>query len=408
MLKVNIVGVGPGNPELLTRAAQKAINEATIIIADGRLLTEYGKGKSCYATTKIEEITAHLRAADSQKDIVSVLVSGDVGFYSLAKSLSNKLQGYDVHQYCGISSLVYFAQKLGLTWSDAKLMSMHGRNEELLLNVRENAKVFTLTGGTNTVNAICQSLVQSGFANVMVYVGEALSYPEEKITSGRAEELVTEKFASLAVMLIVNPAPHMRMAIRHGLKDECFVREDKVPMTKSEIRAVITSKMRIDVTDTVYDIGAGSGSCTVEFALHAYAGMVYAFERNAAAAKLSRLNFAKASLKNVQLLEGEALDTIQAMPAPDCVFIGGSGGTLAELLDCLYAKNPWVRVVISAITLETLADIAAYYKCKPGYDVEIVNVSVSKAKKRGNYHLLLAQNPIYIATIEKEDGEKCK
>ena len=92
------------------------------------------------------------------------------------------------------------------------------------------------------------------------------------------------------------------------------------------------------------------------------------------------------------------------MPAPDCVFVGGSGGDLCEMLDVIYAKNSECRVVINAITVETLAEVAAYYKEHPAYSLEIVNVFVARSKHLGSYNLMMSQNPVYVMTaLKKED-----
>ena len=404
MLKVNIIGIGPGNPDLLTGAARQAIAESNILIGDKRMLSAFADdSKTVYDTIKTSAIAEIAAKADPAKDVLAVLVSGDVGFFSLAKTISGKLPGCECVRYCGISSLVYFASKLQLSWDDAKIVSMHGRDQNLVAAVAQNKKVFSLTGGEHSPQALCKQLCEHGMGQVTVYVGENLSYPEEKITQGTAEEISALNFPSLSVMMLLNDEANGFVPTVHGLADDLFMRS-KVPMTKQEVRSVSMSKLMPKATDVIYDIGAGTGSCSVELALIAKQGKVWAFERNPVAVELLGKNKELFGLSNLEIIAGEALENIKAMPAPDCVFVGGSGGDLCEMLDVIYAKNSKCRVVINAITVETLAQVAAYYKEHEDYSLEIVNVFVARGKHLGSYNLMIAQNPVYVMTaLKKED-----
>lgn len=404
MLQVNIIGIGPGNPELLTTAARRAIAESNILIGDKRMLTAFScEGKAVYDTIKTADIAEIAAQADPEKDIIAVLVSGDVGFFSLAKTISGKLPDCNCTRYCGISSLVYFASKLQMSWDDAKIVSMHGRQQNLAAAVYRNTKVFSLTGGENSPQVLCRSLCEHGLENVKVYVGENLSYPEEKITEGTALEISKMEFPSLSVMMIMNDDAVNVEPVVHGLADELFMRS-KVPMTKQEIRSVSMSKLMPKATDVIYDIGAGTGSCSIELALLANKGKVWAFERNPVAVELIHKNMALFDIDNLEVIAGEALENIKEMPAPDCVFVGGSGGDLCDMLDIIYTKNNKCRVVINAITVETLAEVVNYYKDRTDYSLEIVNVCVARSKKLGSYNLMMAQNPVYVMTaLKKED-----
>lgn len=402
MLRVNIVGIGPGNPELLTGAAIKAIKESNILIGDKRMLAAFAEAdKKIYDTIKTADIVEIAASANPEKDVLAVLVSGDVGFFSLAKTISGKLPDCECVRYCGISSLVYFAAKLQLSWDDAKIVSMHGRKQNLVAAVAENKKVFSLTGGEHTPQMLCAQLCEHGLDDVQVYVGENLSYPEEKITVGTAAEISKQNFPSLSVMMVINEQAAKYQPVVHGLADELFTRS-KVPMTKQEVRSVSMSKLMPKATDKIYDIGAGTGSCSVELALLANKGQVWAFERNPEAVALIHKNKDLFGIENLEIIAGEALENIKDMPAPDCVFVGGSGGDLCEMLDIIYAKNTDCRVVINAITIETLAEVADYYKKHQDYSLEIVNVCVARSRKLGSYNLMMAQNPVYVMTALKK------
>ena len=401
MLRVNIVGIGPGNPRLLTGAAREAIEQSTILIGDKRMLANFASGKRTYDTIKTAEICKICGEADADKDVVSVLVSGDVGFFSLTKTISGKLPDCECVRYCGISSLVYFAQLLEMSWDDAKIVSMHGRRQNFIEAVAHNKKVFALTGGENSPQALCAKLCAHGLGSVTVYVGENLSYGDEKVTCLTAEEGAEKTFGSLSVMMIINEDAKALAHNVHGLSDDLFIRS-KVPMTKQEIRAVSVSKLMPQETDVIYDIGAGTGSCSIELALQAKRGMVYAFERNPEALELIEKNKELFGVENLTVVAGEASENLEAMPVPDCVFIGGSGGNLCKMLDCIYSKNASCRVVVNAITVETLIEVVEYYKQREGYALDIVNVFAARAKKLGAYNLMMSQNPVYIMTALKK------
>jgi precorrin-6Y C5,15-methyltransferase (decarboxylating) CbiT subunit len=120
-------------------------------------------------------------------------------------------------------------------------------------------------------------------------------------------------------------------------------------MTKSEVRSVVLSKLRLRENDIVYDIGAGTGSVSVEAALIARSGHVYAFEREAEGCRLIRENALKLGASNLTVIEGSVPDTLNGLPVPDAVFIGGSGGSLDEIGESLLHSNPRLRLVVSAV-----------------------------------------------------------
>ncbi|NCD08640.1 MAG: precorrin-6y C5,15-methyltransferase (decarboxylating) subunit CbiE [Negativicutes bacterium] len=399
MLKINIIGIGPGNPDLLTKEAASAIDESNVLIGDGRMLAAYAKPeKMVYETFSTSKILEIIQQLDPLDNTVGILVSGDVGFFSLAKIITDKLENCDVKRYCGISSLVYFAQALNMSWDDAKIISMHGRNNNIVAAVSQNKKVFSLTGGENSPSVLCKELCKHGLGDCLVYVGEYLSYSEEKITKGLAKEICSMSFLSLSVMMIINNNANSDFSRRvHGLPDEAFIRS-KVPMTKQEIRAISLSKLAPFDTDIVYDIGAGTGSVSVELALLVRNGKVWAFERNPEAIELIKINKNRFNVSNLEIVEGEASEEIKLMPAPNSVFIGGSGGNLHSMLDTIYIKNVDARIVINAITLETLASVLDYYKNRTEYSLEVVNAFAARSEKIGQYNLMKAQNPVYVIT----------
>ena len=290
MLTIHVIGMGPGNPDLLTGRARKALAEATIVVGDTRLLRdEVKKGKTVVQTYKADEIRDIAAHADRKKDCLAVLVSGDVGFFSLSKFIRH-FPDCRIIRHPGISSLVYFAAALETDWEDARIVSRHGCRTGLVEPVMTHKKVFCLTGGThNSVCDLCRELSDNGLGGVRIVVGENLSYKDERITEGTAQELKDRHFDPLAVMMIFNDRARPLVKGVHGWEDGLFIR-DRVPMTKQEVRALVISKLRPRADDIVYDIGAGTGACSVELAFQVPLGRVYAFEINETAVSLAEAN----------------------------------------------------------------------------------------------------------------------
>ena len=197
-------------------------------------------------------------------------------------------------------------------------------------------------------------------------------------------------------MLLVEPCPKPQPRVP-GLPDEAFVR-GKTPMTKQEVRAAALAKLAVAPADVLWDVGAGTGSVSVEMALAAPLGRVYAVECDADACALIRQNQAKFAASNLTLIEGKAPEALQALPAPDAVFIGGSKGNLQAIVDAALAANPRVRLCIAVIALETLqqgiAALAAH-----GLAAQVTQIAVSRSKAAGSLHLMMANNPVFFLIV---------
>lgn len=401
MPRVNIVGIGTGDLKSITREAEETIRNSHGLIGDKRVLKPFEHlNKTVFYSSNVTEIKEYL-SGWGEEDSVSVLVSGDVGFYSLAKGLTAAIDPKEkVRLVCGISSLQYFCAKCRVPWENVNVLSLHGRKGKVVNRVINNQIVFVMTGGKYTPSDVCRELCQAGLGFIQVSVGENLSYPQERITAGTAELLADKTFEDLSVMLIFQDQLRKRDFVTHGLPDEMFIRGD-VPMTKQEIRAVVLSKLQLTLTDTVYDIGAGTGSVAVEMALQVTEGSVYGIEKNPEAVDILRKNKEKFAAYNLNIIQEEAPEGLADLPCPDKVFIGGSGGRLKDILEVVYARNDQARVVISAITLETLNEAVSYYQNKTDQSVEIVHIAVTKTRKIGGYNLLTGQNPVFVLTSER-------
>ena len=393
--KVSLVGIGMGNPETRTLGMEKAIRKADCLIGAKRMLESVDtRNKKTHIAIAAKDIAETIRSSADRR--FAVLLSGDTGFYSGAKALVTELNDMEVEVLPGIGSLQYFCSKLQRPWQDVRPISLHGRNCDFIGEVRRNPAVFALVGGQDGVHSALQRLADAGLAHLTVHVGQRFGYSDEVICHGTVAELLDHQFDSLSVLLVENP-DWESYVVTHGLPDEAFDR-DETPMTKSEVRAISLSKLKLTQGAIVYDIGSGSGSVSVECALQARYGKVYAIEMKEKAIALTRHNAEKFHLTNLEVIAGTAPEALEDLPAPTHAFIGGSTGNMRGIIDCLLKKNPSVRIVVNTVTLETLAELTEISK---EFDFsDIAEISVAKPRKLGNYQLMTAQNPVFIFTFQ--------
>lgn len=393
-MQVNLIALGGGTAETITAECLSALEQADLIIGAKRLLEHLPKGctENRKAAVKAEEILKVLQ--ESSAGHACVVFSGDTGFYSGAKKLLPLLDGFSVQILPGISSVQLLAARLGRPWQDWHLVSAHGVDCNAVHGVMEGKETFFLTGGTWTPAALCRQLAAAGLGGLQVTVGENLSYPEEKITCGTAEELAEKDFSTLSVLL-AEKIPE-RKYHGAGLPDDVFLRGN-VPMTKREVRANILAKLAVQPEDILWDVGAGTGSVSVELALAASWGWVYAVECNPEGCDLIRKNKETFGAWNLSVVEGKAPQTLENLPVPQAVFIGGTKGEMDAVVKLALEKNPAVRICISAIALETLTAAVETLK-KYGMEPYVTQISVSKTKAVGDLHLLMANNPVFLIT----------
>lgn len=398
--KISIVGIGMGREENMTVEARQACLDAQLLFGAPRMLkTAERWGKPVMAAYRPEEIRDYLKC-HPQYERVAVLLSGDVGFYSGAGKLLKFFGDDQISVYNGISSVQYLCGKLHTSWEDVKMISLHGREQNMVAAVRKHPKVFALVGKTSGIREICEKLLSYGMGKVRLHAGERLSYEDEQITSGTAEELLGREFSSLAAVLIEN---ENAVTAYGSIEEESFIR-GKVPITKSEVRSISLSKLRLEEKSVVYDVGAGTGSVSIEMARQADQGKVYAVEKNREALSLIEKNRVRFAADNLEVAEGEAPEILADLPAPSHVFIGGSSGNLKEIITAVLKKNAGARFVVNAITLETVADALECIRTLPLEDVEIVTVTVGKSKEAGRYHMMMGQNPVYILSFSGGAG----
>lgn len=469
MKLLTIAGGGPGNAALMVPEARAAVDSAGYVFADQRYagLVTHGRmevfGKILHTVERIRE---KLEECD-----VTVIVSGDPLFYSLTRTLQRRLPEAKIRIIPGIGSLQYLAARCGRTTEDAVFLSAHGRSlsaKELLDQVRSHEGVYLLCDREHHPGYIAGLLSSGGLGAVTMCVGSRLSYEDEQITEGTAESFQGQTFADLCVVGIFGGggAPSAAAVAEYSalLCDGDFIR-DKVPMTREEVRWAILGKLQLHGGDVVWDIGAGTGSVSMEcgrmlkmlglaaamgdwkpnrasqpsgdelavsavvavgenlasqqsdakmftvpeagrqnripqlscaeLAMSASTfGAVYAVERNADAIRLIEQNKDKFGLENIQVIHGDALDCIGSLPVPDCVFIGGSGRELGQLLAHIRGLGRGIRVVTACVTLETVSDAMAAYEDSLWQTTEMIQINIGRGRQLGSYHVIDGSHPV--------------
>ena len=397
-MNVTLIGMGSGQPENLTLQGLAALRQADLILGARRLLAVLPAGctENRAAAYRPDEVAELLQTSGAENAVL--VYSGDTGFYSGASSMMEKLEALGVRARVlpGLSSIQLLAAALGRPWQGWNLVSAHGRTCDPVAECMQGRPTFFLTGGSEDPATLCAQLEAEGFGDVQAVVGQCLGTPEEKLFRGSVKELAAGRFNSLSVLLVEAAEVLPRRA--PGLPDEAFERGD-VPMTKQEVRAAVLAKLAVRPEDILWDVGAGTGSVSVELALAAPRGRVYAVECRPEGCALIKVNREKFRTRNLVLVEGLAPDALSDLPAPDAVFIGGSKGSLAAIVDAALDKNPDARICVSAIALETLSAAVAALTAK-GRTVQVSQIAVSRAKAVGGLHLMMAQNPIYLITGE--------
>ena len=272
--KISLIGIGVSK-ETYTQAALESVRAADLVIGAKRMLESADTdGKDTLEEYLSDKIVAYLNENKKYQNI-AVLFSGDVGFYSGATKLGLALNRneYDVEYICGISSVVYFCSRIGETWQDVHLISGHGREVNIIGNVDRYRKVFSLLQDGESVRRLCDDLERYGLGDVKVTIGCDFGSDEERIFSGSPSEIRGCDFGKLCVALIINENSRN---IVSGISDADFIRGD-APMTKSEIRMLSVAKLRLKDDSIIYDVGAGTGSVSIELAQSAINGRLKRF-----------------------------------------------------------------------------------------------------------------------------------
>ena len=406
--RIILAGIGPGDSRYYTKELCDALRSADVIFGARSVLDRLDK----------TGVKAHLEPLYKGEDILKflggdgcskysqplALFSGDISLCSGAKKAAEVFEeaGYEVYKISGISSVALLAGRLGLGLEDCDVISAHGRECNVTGYAARSKRLIVLPSSCGHAREIAKGIFEAAASDdVKIIVGYELGTSDEQIFEVRSDDLETALLSDdekgKCLMYIDNDKASRTPVVR-ALTDDMFIRGN-TPMTKEEVRAISVRKLSLCSDSVFYDVGAGTGSVSVEAALLHPDIKVYSIEKDAEALELLEKNKEKFGAENITVVKGAAPGAMRDLPAPTHAFIGGSGGNLGDIMELLKQKNPEVKIVINCVTLETFTQVLELAKSGNYGEPDIVQVSACRYRKAGNYHLADAINPVYVVTF---------
>jgi len=428
---IYIIGLGIEGKSSLSQRALKLVEKAHLLVGGRRHLACFPefKGKKVAIGSSLEGIAKILNRkskAGNRKWSV-VLATGDPNFFGIADFMIKNFGKNAVEIIPNVSTVQEAFARVKENWNDARFLSVHGRGEVrseesgvrsekgIIDKITCCNKVGIFTDPENTPSKIAKALIERGIKDYHAYVCEDLGTDNEKITEGTLAQITRKKFSPLNVMLLIrNQEPEVgspkekafyASRITHhgifGIPNSEFS-HSKGMITKEEIRVISLSKLKLKTDSITWDIGAGSGSLSIEAAMLTKNGKVFAIEKDVVRIRHIEKNKKKFNAANLEIIHKNAPHGLKNLPAPDAVFIGGGGKDVAKILDaCSKRLKQGGRIIVNAITLETLAAAAGFFKSK-GWNTETISVNIAKTKDVASLHLFNAYNPVFVVVGEKK------
>jgi precorrin-6Y C5,15-methyltransferase (decarboxylating) len=356
-----------------------------------------------------------IRNPQSALPSLVLLASGDPFFFGIGRRMVEEFGKERIEIIPDLSSMQEAFARINEPWDDAFLISLHGgpdiaKRRKLPYEVKDlpwlcekHAKIGVLTDRTNNPAVIAQVLQSAIFnpqSSLVIHVCEHLGYPDERIWTGSVSEAAGMTFADPNVVIIKRSGVSSQESdVRFGLREE-DIEHERGLITKDEVRAVTIHKLRLPQSGVFWDIGAGSGSISLEAARLCTGLRIFAVEKEQERVDTIKKNIHRYNARKVEIIHGSAPDALADLPAPDRVFIGGSGGNLGDIVKLVNEKMSAGIMVVNAVTLETLNDSLTSLE-RNGFSVEVSEVSVSRSKIVGGKRLMNALNPVFIVTGEK-------
>jgi precorrin-6Y C5,15-methyltransferase (decarboxylating) len=422
--KLSVVGIGY---RPLGKRSQELVRAADVILASSRLFEVFQRYDEYEAVkdrikviNKVPDTVEFIRERLSQPAFQSVvlLASGDPLFFGIGRRMREEFGKEAIEILPDLSSIQEAFARINEAWDDAVFISLHGGPDiakrralpyeaaDIPLLLERSGKMGILTDRENNPGVIA-AILQSAFRNpqseIIMYVCERLGYSDERITKGTPAEIASASFSDPNVVIIIQQKSGVRSqesGVRFGLRED-EIDHERGLITKDEVRAVTLHKLRLPQSGVLWDIGAGSGSVSLEAARLCPGLRVFAVEKDQDRINTIKTNMQRYDARNVEVVFGPAPDALVDLPAPDRVFIGGSSGNLGDIVKLVNEKMPSGIIVINAVTLETLNDALPSLE-NNGFSVEVSEISVSRSKVVAGKRHMSALNPVFIVKGTRE------
>ncbi len=402
-----VIGIGHDGLAGLSPDALKHIEQAEVLAGGVRHLAFFPDwpGRKLVIDADITRLIRQLKACYRQAKTV-VLASGDPLFYGIGRTLVEHFAPESLCFLPQVSSLQLAFARIKTSWHDARVVSVHGRSIDTLLPaLREQAaKIALFTDATNHPAAIARFVLSHGYDNYDLWVCEELGGAAERVTSWTLQSIEAQTFSPLNVVIMLRqlePTPTVQDLPLLGLPEQSLAHRDGM-ITKREYRLLALGYLALHAGDVLWDVGAGSGSVAVEAARLSSSLRIFAIEKADDAFRHMRTNVENLALTNVQPTHGEAPEAFASLPDPHAVFIGGSGGRLADIVPAVAERlRPGGRVVMHCITLE---NFTAGWTLLQEYDwrVKATSVQLAHTAPLGrSMHRFVSESPMFILQASK-------
>ena len=426
--KLFVIGIGY---RPLEKRARKLVLSADVILASSRLFDVF------HQYDEYEAVKERIKVIDKVPDTISfirdwfsqfarqplvLLGSGDPMFFGIGRRMVREFGKERVVIMPDLSSVQQAFSRINEPWDDAFFISLHGGPDiakrralpyevtDIPALLQRYGKMGILTDSENNpakIAGILRSTIGERQSEIIMHVCEHLGYPDEKIISGTVEELAGRSFADPNVVIIQKAGVGGQGSgvrgrsdgIPFGLREEDIAHERGL-ITKDEVRAVTLHKLRLPEKGVFWDIGAGSGSVSLEAARLSPGLRIFAIEKDPKRSGAIAENTQCFLTKNIELVNKSAPGALADLPAPDRVFIGGSGGSLGDIVKLVSGVMTSGVIVINAATLETLHEAMTNLEAH-GFSVDVSEISVSRSKVIAGKRLMSALNPVFIVKGER-------
>lgn len=418
-----IIGVLDNGDLGLIPEALKSIQTAELVIGASRTLSLFSKhishAEQKDLTGNLKEVPVWISSALKANKQVVVLATGDPLCHGIAAYLHKTLDREQLQVIPNISSVQLAFSRIGLPWHDAKIVSAHGKNTgewqkgagpehglyTLLQAIFNTDKLAIITGPDNTPDRIARLMLLENIAPQFdISVAENLLCTDEKVLHGESVESIARESFSGNDIIILQRKQTRKTKILFGIQDSDFQQRkpDKGLITKREVRAVSLSRMQLKANSIVWDIGAGSGSVGLEAASLCHQGYVYAIEKNIADFEIATNNAKTFEVYNYHLINNKAPAGMEDWPEPNAIFIGGTGGELAELIQlCLQRLTAGGWLVMNFVTFENLTtSIETLKNLDAVWD--ITQLQASRSQPILHMNRMKAENPVWIVSMQRK------
>ncbi|WAL59078.1 precorrin-6y C5,15-methyltransferase (decarboxylating) subunit CbiE [Thermocoleostomius sinensis] len=419
MTPIHVVGIGLDGVDGLSAPVKHLLQQATFLIGSDRhlsYLSDYAGERWVLGDFRqaIQHIKEQLQISNDcpeQPPLMVILTSGDPLFFGLGRLLLAELPAEQLTFHPHLSSVQLAFSRVKVAWQDAQIISAHGRSLDELSRVLQQGaeKIAILTDKTNTPQAIARLLFALNLPwAYQLWVCENLGGNDEQVRCFRPEAVVDESFAPLNVVILLRDASALAATLDSlpalGIADHQFLSFPDRPglMTKREVRLLVLGELKLQPHQTIWDIGAGTGSVSIEMARLFPSSQIYAVEQTAIGISLIQQNSQRFNVQNITSVHGSAPTVLEDLPQPDRIFIGGSSGKLHEILhQCSQRLHISGTIVVALATLEHLTVALNWLQTAPAWEAQWLQVQLSRSIPIATLTRFQPLNPVTLLTIRR-------